>query len=102
MTMMGEIIGSIDLIHYHINDILDGINKIEPASAGSILEVDDSVAVTLLGLRKAVEYKEEAAAPEVAVEEAAVPEAVAEEEPSEEEASSCPPKKTTTRRRTKS
>ena len=45
----------------------------EPAAAGSILEVDDSVAVTLLGLGKAVEYKEEAPP-------------------------SCPPKKPTTKR----
>ena len=59
----------------------------EPTSVGSILEVDDSVVVTLLGLRKAVEYKEEAAAPE----------AVAEEEPSAEEVS----KPKTTRKRTK-
>ena len=29
----------------------------EPAAAGSILEVDDSNAVTLLGLGKAVEHK---------------------------------------------
>ena len=69
----------------------------EPAAAGSILEVDDSVAGTLLGLRKAVEYKEEAAPPEVAVEEAAAPEAVAEEETSEKEVS----KPKTTRKRTK-
>lgn len=45
----------------------------EPAKAGSILEVDDSDAMTLIGLRKAVKYKEE-------------------------EAPSCPPKKTTTKR----
>ena len=69
----------------------------EPTSVGSILEVDDSVAVTLLGLRKAVEYKEEAAPPEVAVEKAAAPEAVAEEEASTEEVS----KPKTTRKRTK-
>ena len=30
----------------------------EPAAAGSILEVDDSDAVTLMGLGKAVEYKQ--------------------------------------------
>ena len=30
----------------------------EPAKAGSILEVEDSDAVTLIGLGKAVEYKE--------------------------------------------
>ena len=69
----------------------------EPAAAGSILEVDDSVAGTLLGLRKAVEYKEEAAPPEVAVEETAAPEAVVEEEASKEEVS----KPKTTRKRTK-
>ena len=45
----------------------------EPAKAGSILEVENSEAVTLIGLGKAVEYKEEAAP-------------------------SCPPKKTTTKR----
>ena len=59
----------------------------EPAAAGSILEVDDSDAVTLMGLGKAVEHKEEAVAPDAA----------AEEEPSEEEA----PKPKTTRKRTK-
>ena len=32
----------------------------EPAKAGSILEVENSEAVTLIGLGKAVEYKEEA------------------------------------------
>ena len=69
----------------------------EPTPVGSILEVDDSVAVTLLGLRKAVEYKEEAAPPEVAVEKAAAPEAVAEEGASTEEVS----KPKTTRKRTK-
>ena len=31
----------------------------EPAAAGSILEVDDSDAVTLMGLGKAVEHKAE-------------------------------------------
>lgn len=56
----------------------------EPAAAGSILEVDDSVAVTLLGLGKAVEHKAEAPAPSV-----------------EEKASEPAPKKTTTRKRTK-
>ena len=45
----------------------------EPAKAGSILEVENSEAVTLIGLGKAVEYKEEAPP-------------------------SCPPKKTTTKR----
>ncbi len=59
----------------------------EPAAAGSILEVDDSDAVTLMGLGKAVEHKEEAVAPAAA----------AKEEPSEEEA----PKPKTTRKRTK-
>ena len=33
----------------------------EPAAAGSILEVEDSDAVTLLGLGKAVEHQAEAA-----------------------------------------
>lgn len=56
----------------------------EPAAAGSILEVDDSVAVTLLGLGKAVEHKAEAPAPSV-----------------EEKAPEPAPKKTTTRKRTK-
>ena len=56
----------------------------EPAAAGSILEVDDSAAVTLLGLGKAVEHKAEEPAP-VAKEEALEP----------------APKKTTTRKRTK-
>ena len=56
----------------------------EPAAAGSILEVEDSDAVTLLGLGKAVEHKAEA-------------EALA----AEEEASEPAPKKTTTRKRTK-
>lgn len=56
----------------------------EPAAAGSILEVDDSTAVTLLGLGKAVEHKAEEPAP-AAKEEAAEP----------------APKKTTTRKRTK-
>ena len=51
----------------------------EPAAAGSILEVDDGDAATLLGLGKAVEHKAEAEAP----------------------ASEPAPKKTTTRRRTK-
>ena len=45
----------------------------EPAKAGSILEVENSEAVTLIGLGKAVEYKEEAPP-------------------------SCPPKKPTTKR----
>lgn len=58
----------------------------EPAKAGSILEVSDENARILLGLGKAVEFKEDA---------------VVKEEPSEKEAPSCPPKKTTTRRRTK-
>ena len=56
----------------------------EPAAAGSILEVDDGDAVTLLGLGKAVEHQAEA--PEPAVEEKAP-------EPA--------PNKTTTRKRTK-
>ena len=56
----------------------------EPAAAGSILEVDDSDAVTLMGLGKAVEHKAEAPAP-VGVEKAPEP----------------APKKTTTRKRTK-
>ncbi len=56
----------------------------EPAAAGSILEVEDSDAVTLLGLGKAVEYKAEEPAPAA-----------------KEEASEPAPKKTTTRKRTK-
>ena len=56
----------------------------EPAAAGSILEVDDSDAVTLIGLRKAVEHKAEEPAPVL-----------------DEEAPACPPKKPTTRKRTK-
>ena len=56
----------------------------EPAAAGSILEVEDSDAVTLLGLGKAVEHQAEA--PEPAA---------------EEEAPEPAPKKTTTRKRTK-
>lgn len=56
----------------------------EPAAAGSILEVEDSVAVTLLGLRKAVEHQAEVPAPTA-----------------EEEAPEPAPKKTTTRKRTK-
>ena len=56
----------------------------EPAAAGSILEVDDGVAMTLIGLRKAVEHKAEAAEPAA-----------------KEEASEPAPKKTTNRRRTK-
>ena len=56
----------------------------EPAAAGSILEVDDSTAVTLLGLGKAVEHKAEVPAPAA-----------------EEEAPAPAPKKTTTRKRTK-
>ena len=51
----------------------------EPAAAGSILEVEDSDAVTLLGLGKAVEHKAE--------EKRLLPEPA--------------PKKTTTRKRTK-
>ena len=35
----------------------------EPAAAGSILEVEDSVAGTLICLGKAVEYQEEAKPP---------------------------------------
>ena len=42
----------------------------EPAAAGSILEVEDGKAWTLLRLGKAVEHQAEAAAPEVAAEEA--------------------------------
>ena len=56
----------------------------EPAAAGSILEVDDGVAMTLIGLRKAVEHKAEAAEPAA-----------------EEKAPEPAPKKTTTRKRTK-
>ena len=56
----------------------------EPAEAGSILEVEDAAAWTLLRLGKAVEHQEEAAKP--------VP---------DEEAPACPPKKPTTRKRTK-
>jgi len=60
----------------------------EPADAGSILEVENSAAVTLIGLGKAVEYQQEV------VTAPAKP-------PAEEEAPSCPPKKPTTRKRTK-
>ena len=56
----------------------------EPAAAGSILEVDDGDAVTLIGLRKAVEHQAEA-----------------EEPAAEEKALEPAPKKTTTRKRTK-
>ena len=56
----------------------------EPAAAGSILEVEDSDAATLLGLGKAVEHKAEAPAPAA-----------------EEKAPEPAPKKATTRRRTK-
>ena len=63
----------------------------EPVKAGSILEINDTDAVTLLGLGKAVEFKEEAAAPKAAAK------AAPKEEPSEEEAE----KPKTTRRRTK-
>jgi len=56
----------------------------EPAAAGSILEVDDGDAVTLIGLRKAVEYKAEEPAPTA-----------------KEEAPEPAPKKPTTRKRTK-
>ena len=56
----------------------------EPAAAGSILEVEDSDAVTLLGLGKAIEHQAEAPAPAV-----------------EEEAPEPAPKKPTTRKRTK-
>ena len=56
----------------------------EPAAAGSILEVEDSDAVTLLGLGKAVEHQAEASEPAA-----------------EEEAPEPAPKKTTTRKRTK-
>ncbi len=61
----------------------------EPAMAGSILEVSDSVAVTLLNLGKAVVFKEAATEPDVEV--------TAPAEPSQEEA----PKPKTTRKRTK-
>ena len=59
----------------------------EPAAAGSILEVEDGKAWTLLRLGKAVEHQAEAVAPEVA----------AEKKPSKDMA----PKPKTTRRRTK-
>jgi len=60
----------------------------EPADAGSILEVENSAAVTLIGLGKAVEHKQEAVACPA-------------KPPAKEEAPSCPPKKPTTRKRTK-
>tara|TARA_R100000995_G_C3409126_1_gene88503 strand:- start:320 stop:544 length:225 start_codon:yes stop_codon:yes gene_type:complete len=60
----------------------------EPADAGSILEVENSAAVTLIGLGKAIEHKQEAVACPA-------------KPPAEEEAPSCPPKKPTTRKRTK-
>ncbi len=60
----------------------------EPAEAGSILEVENSQAVTLIGLGKAVKHQQEAVACPA-------------KSPAEEEAPSCPPKKTTTRKRTK-
>ena len=64
----------------------------EPAMAGSILEVSNQDAQILIGLDKAVEYKEE---PVVCP---AKPPA---KEASPEEAPSCPPKKPATRRSTK-
>ena len=60
----------------------------EPAEAGSILEVENSQAVTLIGLGKAVKHQQEAVVCPA-------------KSPAEEEAPSCPPKKTTTRKRTK-
>ena len=63
----------------------------EPVKAGSILEISDTDAVTLLGLGKVVEFKEEADAPKAAAK------AAPKEEPSEEVAE----KPKTTRRRTK-
>jgi len=54
----------------------------EPADAGSILEVENGTALTLISLRKAIEHKAETA-------------------PAEEAPPSCPPKKPTTRKRTK-
>jgi hypothetical protein len=54
----------------------------KPADAGSILEVDEADAVTLVSLGKAIEHKAETA-------------------PAEEEAPSCPPKKPTPKKRTK-
>jgi len=59
----------------------------EPASVGSILELDHRDASTLIGLGKAVEAKEEKKAP--------VAKPAVEEKPSEEEAP-----KPTTRKRT--
>ena len=63
----------------------------EPALAGSILEVSDEIARTLIGLGKAVKHEEEVEACP-----ACPPKKPA---PSEEEAPSCPPKKPTTRKR---
>ncbi len=54
----------------------------KPADAGSILDIEEAEALTLLSLGKAIEHKAETA-------------------PAEEEAPSCPPKKPTTRKRTK-
>ena len=54
----------------------------KPADAGSILDVNDADAVTLVSLGKAVEHKAETA-------------------PAEEEAPSCPPRKPTPKKRTK-
>ena len=54
----------------------------EPADAGSILEVENSAAVTLIGLGKAIEHQQEAVACPA-------------KPPAEEEAPSCPPKKPT-------
>ena len=64
----------------------------EPATAGSIMEISNEDARILIGLKKAVEYKEE---PVVCP---AKPPA---KEESSEEAPSCPPRKPTTRRSTK-
>ena len=59
----------------------------EPASAGSIMEVSNEDAQILIGLKKAVEYKEEPVAPPA--------------QPPAKEESAAPAKKTTTRRSTK-
>lgn len=59
----------------------------EPASAGSIMEVSNEDAQILIGLKKAVEYKEEPV--------------VCPAKPPEKEEPAAPAKKTTTRRSTK-
>ena len=59
----------------------------EPASAGSIMEVSNEDAQILIGLKKAVEYKEEPV--------------VCPAKPPAEEESPAPAKKNTTRRSTK-